>query len=192
MIHLLVGLPLVDVGGFRASAYDTQFNELGEEVAAGSFALYADAPVHRFRRLDLRLYTGGGLQSLRYEAPGLSFDGATWDLLAELGPAWTIGDGAVRGFAELGLGVSGRLGLPDYADAVAVFGVSGHGAVGVTFGRGPLAGVVAFRTDSVGSLASASGDILLPDGSLSWYWTASTFRAVVSAGVAFGGGPDAR
>lgn len=138
------------------------------------------------------MYAGAGRQTLRYESEPLDFDGSTWEVSAELGASWTFGDGTARGFAEGGLGAAGRLGLPDYADAIGVVGVSGHGAVGVVFGSSPVAGVVAFRIDSVLAFATVSGDILLPDGSMSWHWSASTFRAVVSAGVAFGGGQDAR
>lgn len=189
MIQLLLGLPVLDVGGFSVYANDAAWAELGAMEYEAGGSVYADIALVRLPRAHFVLFTGANLDTLRFTVPDqLTMDATTWSFPLEVGPRWEWGEGKVRGFADLGLGAQLRLALPDYVDGVGTLAASTHGSIGAVFAAGKVRPLVEFRTEGAFATASLSGDILIPDGSVSVHWTAGSVRATLLLGVRFGDG----
>lgn len=189
MIQLLLGIPVLDVGGFSVYANDAAWADLGAMDYEAGGSLYADISLVRLPRAHLVLFTGANLDTLRFTVPDqLTMDATTWSFPLEVGPRWEWGEGKVRGFADLGLGAQLRLALPDYVDGMGAVAAATHGAIGAVYAEGKVRPLVEFRTEGAFTLASLSGDILIPDGSVSVYWTGGSFRVTILAGIQFGGG----
>ncbi|GDX79670.1 hypothetical protein LBMAG42_14810 [Deltaproteobacteria bacterium] len=183
MIHLFLGVPLVTAGGFSAYSYDPNYNERGETMYQLGGAAFVDGPALRLSEFDLRVFGGVNHETMRYEAPGLDFDGTTWTGELEIGPRWRFG----VGFVEFGLGAHARLGLPDLADAALVMGLGSHSMLGVELGEGKLHTLLGLRFGWTFSSSYASGNILQGDDTLSWDWSAPSGRALACVGLGFGG-----
>jgi len=186
MTDVLLVLPLLASPDFRAAGSDTLLNPVGGQNWQYGGEVWVGNGFAKGRSAELCGFAAFGASTMAYTVGDHRFDGTGWTVALEGGPRWGFGDGPVRGFTELGVGLHARIGLPDWADGAWAVGLGSHAAVGIDFGRGdvrPRLGILSAITIAP---TTYTGVVQLPEGTLTWSWSPSRIEMAVTVGVSFG------
>lgn len=183
MTDVMLVLPLLTTPDFDTYALDALSAPIGDQLWQWGGLVRVGRGFGAGKRSELTGYVALGASTTAYELGDRRFDGTGWTAALEVGPRWTWGSGAARGWADVAGGLHLRVGLPDWSDGAWTVGVGGHGGVGVDFGNAAMRPRIGLESSMTIAPTSYTGTVLLPKGTLSWSWNASNIRAGVVMGL---------